>query len=519
LLLSATLIPTTGNSEVSSRKNRPGEDLFTNPLTPRLEITISSQDAQTLRQDPRTFVHASVAEGERSFHAVALHLKGSVGSFRPLDDKPAFTLDFSRFNSVQKFHGLRRIHLNNSVEDPSFCNELLGAELFRQAGLPAPRVTHALVSLNGRRLGLYVLKEGFTEDFLACYFNKVSGDLFEPGEGHDVNQRLNRTSVVGKRHDRDELTKLAAICLKGEPRERWELLGSVLDRERFISFMALEVMLCHRDGYCLARNNFRVYEDADTSKILFFPHGMDQLFGSADLPWEPHMAGLVAKAVLETAAGRERYRQQFGYLFTNVFRTQLLTNRVNEVVSRLRPLLSDSEFSGIRSEARLVQERIEQRQLNLSLQLVQPQLTPLEFQDGVARLAGWAKNDEPTAGDMEQIAGPDGTPTLHILTRSDTMASWRTKALLKRGRYRFIGKAKVAGVQPLGYGVHQGAGLRLSGSARQAANLTGDSSWHELATEFDVDGDTAEIELVCELRASRGEAWFDLDSLRVVQVH
>ena len=39
------------------------------------------------------------------------------------------------------------------------------------------------MTLNGRALGLYVLKEGFTEDFLACHFKQVSGDLFEPGEG------------------------------------------------------------------------------------------------------------------------------------------------------------------------------------------------------------------------------------------------------------------------------------------------------------------------------------------------
>jgi hypothetical protein len=351
-----------------------------------------------------------------------------------------------------------------------------------------------------------------------CYFKNLGGDLFEPGEGHDVNQHLKRVAIAAKKRGRDCLGQLAAVCMEENPQGQWKELGKVLDREAFITFVALEVMLCHRDGYCLARNNFRVYHDRDSDRILFLPHGMDQLFGSADLPWEPHMAGLVARAVLTTPEGKQRYRERFTSLFTNLFQVERLSNRVNQIVSHFRLFLTDSEFANVRTEAGLVRERIQQRQANLAMQLMQPELQPLEFQDGIARLLDWRKMDEPTAGKMEQCASPDGTPALHIITRGDTQASWRTKALLKPGHYRFTGKARVAGVQPLGYGIHQGAGLRLSGASRQSANLTGDSSWRELQAQFELDNQPAEVELVCELRASQGEAWFDLASLRVLQM-
>src|SRR6185369_9004699 len=139
--------------------------------------------------------HGTVTEAGVRYDDVAVRLKGSVGSFRPIDDKPSFTLDFARFHPGQKFHGLRRIYLNNSVEDASYCNEQIGSELFRGAGIPTPRVSRAVVALNGRRLGLYVLKEGFTEDFLSCYFKNVGGNLYEPDEGHDINQHLKRGSI------------------------------------------------------------------------------------------------------------------------------------------------------------------------------------------------------------------------------------------------------------------------------------------------------------------------------------
>jgi hypothetical protein len=494
----------------------PGADLFTDGAVHQLRLDISAADMGSLRQDAREFVRATVNEGATTYQEVAVHLKGSVGSFRPVDDKPDWTLDFNRFNGRQRFHGLRRIHLNNSVEDPSYCNELLGSELFRTAGVPTPRVSHAIVTLNGRRLGLYVLKEGFTEDFLACYFKQIGGNLYEPGEGHDVNQRLKRNSVQAPKQDRSGLEALAEAALETDPARRWLGLERTLDVNRFITFMAVEVMLGHRDGYCLARNNYRVYQDLDVGKFLFFPHGMDQLLGNPDSPWQPHMAGLVAKAVMDTTEGQRRYRASFESLFTNVFGVQMLTGRVDQVVAHLRPALTGLEFAGVRDEAVHVKERITQRQLSLKRQLSEPERVLLVFTNGIGCLGGWVKVDEPTSGQMEQGQAPDHSPALHIMTRSDSTASWRTEVLLRRGRYRFEGQVKVAGVKPLPYGNHQGAGLRVTGNVRESG-LVGDSDWRALSAEFEVTEETQDVELVCELRASGGEAWFGLESLKLIR--
>src|SRR5207244_1709630 len=116
-----------------------------------------------------------------------------------------------------------------------------------------------------------------------------------------------------------ELKMLAAAAREPDLPRRWERLQQVLDVERFLSFMAIEIMACHRDGYCLARNNFRIYQDRDSGKIVFFPHGMDQLFGKADASIQPHMHGLIARALLETPEGRQGYRQRVALLLTNVF--------------------------------------------------------------------------------------------------------------------------------------------------------------------------------------------------------
>ena len=280
-------VPTQNNTTLLQAQAAPGSELFTNDSVVSIRIQLSPQGLAMLREESRRYVRAVVCAEGKVYREVGVHLKGSTGSFRGIDDKPSLTLDFGRFINGGKFHALRKIHLNNSVEDTSYVNEQIGSELFRAAGVPAPRVTHALVELDGRSLGLYVLKEGFTEDFLRLYFHRADGNLYDSDWGHDVDERMRRVSGRDREDDQPDLQVLAEAALEPELSRRWQRLQDALDVNQFITFMVVEVMICHRDGYCLARNNFRIYGDPETKRMVFFPHGMDQLFGKFDMPWKP----------------------------------------------------------------------------------------------------------------------------------------------------------------------------------------------------------------------------------------
>ena len=92
--------------------------------------------------------------------------KGFIGSRRDLFDKTGFTIDFHEFVREQRLLGLKKLTLNNAVQDPSFLHEHLAYEIFRRAGLPAPQTAHALVTFNGEPFGLYVVKESVDGEFL-----------------------------------------------------------------------------------------------------------------------------------------------------------------------------------------------------------------------------------------------------------------------------------------------------------------------------------------------------------------
>ena len=492
-----------------------GAELFTNGQIRQIKIDLPPDSVARLNQQPREYVRATVVEGGDTHTNVGLHLKGSE-SFRTLDDKPSLTLDFGKFAKGQSFHGLRKIHLNNSVEDPSYVNELIGGEMFRSAGVPTPRATRAMLVINGRPRGLYILKEGFTEDFLSCHFNRINDQLYEPESGSDVGGELKRNSVLAPVGNAEALRALVNAALEPDSAQRWKGLNSALDMDRFLTFMSLEIMLGHRDGYCLARNNFRVYHDLDGGKIVFFPHGMDQLLGSPDLPWQPNLSGLVARAVMTTPEGKQKYSERFGILLTNQFNVAAMTSRVDELVQELRPGLNKRDWTQIKDAAAIVKERIAQRKLNLVSQLNQPPAKPLDFAFSVEQLGAW-RAEASTKAKMDEVKTPDGPAALHIAATGETAASWRTTALVPRGRYRFEGRVKIASVQPLSYGVHHGAGLRIRGAKRQAEPFIGDSNWRLLAMDFEVEQAVEEVEFICELRARGGEAWFDLSSLRVLK--
>src|SRR5215470_9162229 len=126
----------------------PAAALFSAPAVWRIQIDVGADEMEALRRDSRSYVPAMVREGTNVYGRVAIHLKGSFGSFRSVDQKPGVTLNFRKYTRGQRFRGLSKIHLNNAVEDPSYLNELLGSELFRAAGVPAARATHALVQWN-----------------------------------------------------------------------------------------------------------------------------------------------------------------------------------------------------------------------------------------------------------------------------------------------------------------------------------------------------------------------------------
>jgi len=495
--------------------------LFDKGLIPQLRIEIAPANLEKLRGDPRSYVRANIVEdGKTTLSGVGIKLKGAAGSFREVDDRPALTINTEKFAKDQSFHDLRKFHLNNSVQDDTYLNELLCSELLRSAGVPATRVTHARVWINGRDLGLYVLKEGFDRRFLKRHFSDPNGNLYEGGFVQDIDAELRKDSGDGP-DDLSDLAALRAACAEPDPARRWQLLAERVDVDALLTFVAMELMTCHWDGYSLNVNNYRMYFEPTRGRACFLPHGMDQMFGDPGATILDRPRGMVTAAVMNNTEWRTKYRERLRELLPLFSPPDKLLARVDLHTKRLRPVLAAMDPELAKRHGELVNElkdRLRARAANLREQVDQPDPQPLAFNDdGIAELPDWEPRSESDDAVIEAVELPGPRPAYSIQCgpSGQCVASWRRRVLLAAGKYRFEARLKTQGVTPI-KDDEKGlaAGLRVSGDKR-TNKLQGSSGWKSLSFDFTVREEVREVELVAELRASRGQVWFEADSLRL----
>ena len=547
--LFAALLALAGSSAFAQPpKAHPSDDVFKPGTVWVVKVTADEAAVKSLRADPRKYAKCSIKIGDKEYKDVAVHIKGAAGSSRGWDDKPALTINVDKYVDDQTFKGLDKFHLNNSVQDGSYLCENICGELYRHAGIAAARVSYATVELNGRHRGFYVVKEGFTKDFLALHFKNSNGNLYDGGFLREITEQLERDKD-GENNVRDwsDLKALARAAQVPEPFVRFQELSKVLDVDRFATYCALQIMTWDWDGYLMNRNNYRVYHDPSSGKMVFLPHGMDQMFEETHhfpIPRPNRFNALVANRFIETPQGKKLYLERFGEVFTNVFQIAMLTNRVNELASLIRPVLVQLEMDkadkklgdeaikkagenagkNFDGEVKRRHDRITAQHANFVRRLNEPPPTPLQFTSGVASVTNWSitlRPADPSNAIRDRVL-LEGRRTLHVLTTNkttNTAASWRTSVLLKEGNYRLEAMAKAAGVVPvLNTNKGAGAGIRHSGISTNRVNkLVGDTGWEKLEYDLRVK-EEREVELIAELRALAGEVWFDADSFRLVKI-
>ena len=498
------------------------DELFQKGTVLHLRIKVADSELEKLKADNRTYVRCSIQENQKKTYSnVGIKLKGAAGSFREWDDRPALTLNSNKFNKGQTFHGLDKFHLNNSVQDETYSHEWLCEELFRTAGIPATRVTHARVWLNDRDVGLYVLKEGFDSTFLQRHFENGDGNLYDGGFVQDIDAELEKDSGKGC-DDRSDLKGLLDACREPHLEERWKKLDELLDVDGFISFMAMELMTCHWDGYTQNRNNYRIYFNPADNKAHFLPHGMDQMFGDPNASILEMPGAIVSSTVMQNPEWRARYRQRISDLLPLFNPPGQLQKRVEFLRRRLRPTLASIDPQLARDHGERVKgfkQQLTERAANLKLQSEQEDPQPPEFdENGKMYLADWytASESEDAVVEEVELEGEKKAYSIVCGPSGQCVASWRRKVLLAKGTYTFHASIQTNDIAAIEDAKGSAAGLRISGVNRTNA-VDGTSEWKPIEFEFTVEEESREVELVAELRTTRGQAWFDRESLHLAR--
>jgi len=262
--------------------NRPPVDLSAQLFDPanllRIDISASEEALEQLRAEPREYVPAQIRvvddDGPAGPIAGRFRIKGRAGSFRQLDQKSAFKVRFD-----ERFRGLKRLTLNNLVQDASMLHEWTAYTIFRALDVPAPRVGYAFVTVNGEPYGLYANIESPDDVFLGRWFPSTA-HLYEGAYGQDLFEGHidNLEADAGDPADREDLEALVDT-LEGHPEDFYAASAPLVDWPRVLRMMAAEIYIGHWDGYASTRNNYYFHFDAG-GRVTLLPWGTDQTFGA-----------------------------------------------------------------------------------------------------------------------------------------------------------------------------------------------------------------------------------------------
>ncbi len=236
-------------------------------------------ETSTTFDHPHAIAGISFEGGE--FPVVEINLKGGYGSFRPDMDtqKTGFKVDLDAFEE-HSWRGLSKLTLNNLVQDPTFTHEYLTFLLYRELGIPAPRVAFARVHLNGVYMGFYALVESVDGAFLEDWYGNKDGHLFEAAYGPDFDAGeewlFDYDRGPNEAAGRAQIAAVTAL-LDSSPRDEttYAALRTMVDMDQWMLNMAVEAAVWHWDGYWTENNN-RMYQDPTTGLWTIIPHGADQ---------------------------------------------------------------------------------------------------------------------------------------------------------------------------------------------------------------------------------------------------
>ena len=499
-----------------------------NQLT-RIDLLIPQEGIQTLRQSyfhrrmpsmsyrPKT-KGVAIIEGNR-FEEVAIKLKGAAGSFRPIDDKPAFTINLDTHIEDQSYQGYDKFYLNNSVQDRSYCNEVICRELFNQADIPTPRAAHAWVTLNGRPLGLYVMIEGFNKPWLKRHFEDVSGNLYDGGFLNDIHEDL----AVNNGDEPDNHSAKQALVNAFYERDLTRLLPAVqahMNVEQLLTHTALDVMTWNWDGYAMKPNNYRLYHNRDTDQFQLIPHGMDQMFENPYGELFPRFRGLMVGSLMRLPEIRQRYFTRMNELFSSTFDANRLVRRIDELTSLVQlPLnqMAPQEAARQAEEASQLKQNILERAKYLSFQLSAPSRALRFPPDRQLPVEEWESSR--WRGDVVLKEMNQGQQAMLVLEGGQewSLGRWISSQLLAQGMYRLEARVRCQGLVP--HPSDRNGGFRLrAGGAKPSATMLGTRGWTPLAVPFAVEVPAEQVELACEFRAIQGTVWIDRASLILVKL-
>ncbi len=341
------------------------DDIFDRDRLIQVAVKMPSADFAQMRGEGRTLdsvmsncpdtdfeytdFKATVYIDGEELENVAIRKKGYLGSLSP--SRPSIKLNFDTHEDGRTFKTMKRMTLNNDRQDASHTHQCMAYDLYRAAGLVAPRCNLANVMINGEDMGVYSHIESIKKPFLERNYQDKSGNLYEAqiaDFGTELNNKFERKTNKSDL-DRSDLTAISDLLQNTDiTDENFVLaLGELIDLEEFIKFWAVETLIGHWDSATGNNNNFYIYRDPTDGLFHFIPWGTDSAFTSVN-PFKPGVGPLyhnlsISSRLFAIADTKVRYFNAINALLSD----QWNENGLLETLDKIQNLTSapDSAYA------------------------------------------------------------------------------------------------------------------------------------------------------------------------------
>lgn len=321
------------DTPMPTESGAPGDVLFEPGTIQDLEIVLSDSAYRSLRDHPDEEVEGTLVWHGIEFRA-GVKIKGS-SSYRSILEKASFKVDVHQYDREQRINGLKRLTLNNMIQDPTMLREHAYYWLAGRLGVPAPRHAYARLSVNGEIYGLYGIIETMDGRLMKrLYPDDKDGNLYE-ASGADFTDARNWFDLQvdgGIIPAPDDIDDLVDDLEDAGRDEFFDIFGARFDTDAVLRYIALDTVAGNDDGYVFNHHNYHAYHLAYADRWVLMPWGTDRAFTEEVSPygaWDKPIVGeLVLKCWGDEACAHqlhERIEEVLGVWEDGGFREMLAT--------------------------------------------------------------------------------------------------------------------------------------------------------------------------------------------------
>ena len=376
---------------VEQQRSDPNGVVFDPSRIRSYQLELSDDALAQLNADPTAeqYVPGAVTIDGVRYEPVGIRYKGFFGVLRAcfvqgrqVCPKLAWKVKFSHYDPSLRFHGLKRLNFHGMTGDEAQMREMLSYQVFRDAGVAAPRSVFAELTLNGESIGLFTLTEDIDDRFIADRFRDRGRGVLYKEIWPTTLQRLNagdaplEDSIARGPRDVSGIVQFSGALQMAESKaDQYEaLLEHLHAPDDLFNYLAADRLTDNWDGivawYCVPdcnNHNFFWYQDALSGRFTLIPWDVEHTWRSPspireyyDMPdwdeldrgcqlrkvfWNLDARAPYCDAVLYGLAtlGWERYIEASRVLLRETLSLDQMHDRIDTIANLIEPYVREDD--------------------------------------------------------------------------------------------------------------------------------------------------------------------------------